>query len=89
MTLASGIADGWGDVAPYVTLEGVNTVMFQQCTRKLIKEITNTQKGKKSGGYFDYINHLDDLCSTKMSDDPNCFSDLSYLEKVMSINAAA
>jgi acyl-CoA oxidase len=28
-TLASGIADLWTDVAPYVTLEGVNTVMFQ------------------------------------------------------------
>jgi alkylation response protein AidB-like acyl-CoA dehydrogenase len=27
-TLASGIADIWTDIAPYVTLEGVNTVMF-------------------------------------------------------------
>lgn len=42
LTLASGIGDLWGDVAPYVTLEGVNTVMFQQCTRYLMKQVAYT-----------------------------------------------
>ena len=45
--LSSGVADWWGDLAPYPTFEGVNTVMFQQSARLLFKSMKKVSKGKE------------------------------------------
>ena len=38
--MASGIADLWAEGSPTPTFEGVNNVMYQQCSRLLLKEAT-------------------------------------------------
>ena len=53
--LSSGVADWWGDLAPYPTFEGVNTVMFQQSSRLLFKSMKKVKKGKKPIELFEYL----------------------------------
>ena len=53
--LSSGIADWWSDIAPYPTFEGVNPVMFQQCSRMLLKNAKRVAKGKKPAEFFSYL----------------------------------
>ena len=44
--LSSGIADWWAEAAAFPTFEGVNTVMYQQSSRLLLKQITMVAQGK-------------------------------------------
>ena len=53
--LSSGIADWWGDIAPYPTFEGVNVVMFQQSSRLLFKGAKKVRAGKKPHEFFSYL----------------------------------
>ena len=53
--LSSGIADWWGEIAPFPTFEGVNVVMFQQSSRLLLKNAKKLAAGKKPVDFFDYL----------------------------------
>lgn len=37
--LSSGIADWWAEASAFPTFEGVNTVMYQQSSRLLLKSV--------------------------------------------------
>ena len=89
-TLSSGIADTWNDIAPYSTFEGVNVVMTQQSSKYLFKQIKKVSQGKKSEGFFSYINDLEKLCNLKQTADNIAdFGTLKNLDKCMAVNAAA
>lgn len=53
------------DYAPHTTFEGDNTVMAQQSSKYLFKNVKNIQKGFKATGIFKYLNNVEDLCSKK------------------------
>ena len=59
--LSSGLADWWGDIAPYPTFEGVNVVMFQQSSRMLFKNVKKVRAGKTPRGLFAYLGKKDQL----------------------------
>ena len=63
--VASGLVTGFTDHAPLATFEGVNTLMTQQSSRYLIKQVKKAKSGKTCKDYFEYINHLSKLVSSK------------------------
>lgn len=63
--VASGLVTGFTDHAPLATFEGVNTLMSQQSARFLFKQVKKTKRGKKCKNYFEYINNLTELISSK------------------------
>ena len=88
--LSSGVADWWGDIAPFPTFEGVNPVMFQQSMRLLLKNANRIAKGKKPLDFFAYLTKADELLQSAKNSTANAqdFKDLQFLEDTLAFRAA-
>lgn len=87
--MSGGLAQIWVDQAPMVTFEGVNTVMLQQSSRYIFKQVKKVQNGKKATRYFSYINDLDAL-SNSQSGATNLqdFLDVDHLIQALRVRSA-
>jgi len=63
--LSSGLSYNFVNNAPLVTYEGVNVIMYQQSSRKLLKVGSKVAKGKKVDGMLSYLNDTEQLISSK------------------------
>jgi acyl-CoA oxidase len=86
---SSRIADIWGDIAPLVTLEGVNVVMLQQSSRYLLKQAKKAVKGTQLKGFFSYLNHMKDIKNMKSgATNAEHFAKLDHLKLAMGVGVA-
>lgn len=87
--VASGLVTGFTDHAPLATFEGVNTLMSQQSARFLFKQVKKTKRGKKCKNYFEYINNLTELISSKSAaKSVEEFQSLDFLEHTLKVRSA-
>ena len=63
--LTSGVADWWGDIAPFPTFEGVNPVMAQQAARLIFKSAKKIEKGKEPHPFFAYLKDAEGMVGSK------------------------
>lgn len=77
-----------GFAAQMPTVEGDTVVMAAQSARYLFNKVKGLSKSKPTG-LFDYINHLDSLCSSvSKATDIASFSDMDHLENAMAVRTA-
>ena len=85
---SSGVCSLWEDVVPYNTYEGTNTIMAQQCSRYIFKQVDKVAKGKKCTDYFSYINDLANVMNLRNdAKTVEGFLTLDNLEKTMAIRS--
>lgn len=88
--LSSGIADWWGEIAPFPTFEGVNVVMFQQSARLLLKHAKKLAAGKKPVDFFNYLARDSELLEAATQNEISVakFLDHQFLEDTLAYRAS-
>jgi acyl-CoA oxidase len=65
--MSSGVAGAFTEHSVLATFEGVNVLMTQQSSRYILKQVKKAKSGKKCTHYFEYINHLETLTTSKLT----------------------
>jgi len=87
--LSSGIADWWAEAAAFPTFEGVNTVMYQQSSRLLLKQITMVAQGKTPHEFFTYLSDMPSLLTTKSgATSVEEFLNPDHIQRTLAVRAA-
>ena len=86
--MSSGIADLWGEQAPFPTFEGVNVIMYQQSSRMLLKQVAKVLAGKTPNEFFAYLSKMNELLSGKSTArSTEEFLEHDHLQRALATNA--
>ena len=86
--MKSGIPDWWAEMSSSVTFEGVNAVMYQQCSNLLLTQVTKVLQGKVPDPFFAYIGEHQTLLSSKSgATTVEQFMDQDHLQRALATRA--